>query len=73
MPGSPAASTMLVGIEAVTVPAGNFSDVLHVRTGKTYDRWYAKGIGLIKTVDRVNLMGMSMQTTKELTSFSPGP
>jgi hypothetical protein len=53
------ATATLVGIETVTVPAGTFTDVLHIRLDvltqpgaapETQDIWLAKGIGPVREV-----------------------
>jgi hypothetical protein len=69
------ASTPL-GIETVTVPAGTFTNALHVRLAVTYpellftqtvDTWVVPGIGPVKETSSDPFTG---QSTRELVSYS---
>jgi hypothetical protein len=70
-PGGKGESVNL-GETEVTVPAGRFQDVIHIRAtdedGHAHDFYYAPGVGLIKRESR-SPRGTSIE---ELVSFKPG-
>lgn len=70
---NPEALPQLIGVGPVGLEYDAYQDVMHIRLADKSERWYAKGMGLIKQVSLMSFMGRVYETTKELKTFSAGP